>query len=264
MEGEPALDDRVPGEGLAAVIAVPEERQPAGGDPLRLLADQPVALAADRDAHATEPGVHRAAELDLAAARAQRLGLQVEQDQPCPAAVGHAHDPGPVMAGIVDHPTRLDDQGEARAVAAPGVAAGQPLVGQGADAEPGIGDPDRVALVLEDVRRDVDEMLFLGIHLEPGALPAVLDDQLMQIAHVVVPSGELHNILGREGASVNLDSTDEAAAGDGWQKRGTVRLCGAAVRPGLDSTDEMAAARPGIGPCSERKTTRARGSDGVR
>ena len=47
-------------------------------------------LAADSEPHALHPVPHGAAERDLTAARADRLGLQVKQDHPGTGAVRHA------------------------------------------------------------------------------------------------------------------------------------------------------------------------------
>ena len=87
------LDDRVllETDRTAPVrFAGPDELEPAGGDPHRLLADALVVLAAGVRAHHPHPGIHRRAEPDDTGVGLQGLGLQPEQDQPARSPVGHA------------------------------------------------------------------------------------------------------------------------------------------------------------------------------
>src|ERR1700728_1337958 len=67
---------------------VGKEREAAAAYPLRLLIDKAIGRASDRETHAHKPCPHAATELDLPAARADRLALQEKQDEPGVRTVG--------------------------------------------------------------------------------------------------------------------------------------------------------------------------------
>jgi hypothetical protein len=60
----------------------PEEGQSAAAYPARLLANDLVGFAADRDIHCGQPSVHRRAKLNFPASRSHGLRLKIKQDHP--------------------------------------------------------------------------------------------------------------------------------------------------------------------------------------
>lgn len=131
---------------------LPGRGQAASRDPVRLLAYVVVALAAERYSHAPHPVAHRATKLDLGRVRLHRGGLQVEQDQPCPAAVRHA-----VEALALRQASGLDHEGEPARGALPDLIIGQTTVRERGQAETGVGDADRLTFLGQHLAGDIQK-----------------------------------------------------------------------------------------------------------
>ncbi|WP_246338189.1 hypothetical protein [Azospirillum oleiclasticum] len=109
-------------------------------------------------------------------------GLQVQQDHPGPAAVGHPVDSGD--AGGVGQGSGLDHQRDVVPDPFPPVGVGQPAMRQGGQAEPRIGDAECRVFHREHRRGHVDEVTFIRCDQTPGLFLAVLEHQLVNVTHV--------------------------------------------------------------------------------
>jgi hypothetical protein len=69
----------------------PKEGQPTAAYSARLLANDLVGFASNRDVHCCQPGVHRRTELNLPASCSHCLGLKVKQDHPRDSAIRDAN-----------------------------------------------------------------------------------------------------------------------------------------------------------------------------
>jgi len=78
-----------------------EESETTGGNPPRLLADEPVVFATAADPHAGQPGVHRPAEPDFWISGSNCFRLEIQEDQSGYGTVGDANpSPLPCSAGL--------------------------------------------------------------------------------------------------------------------------------------------------------------------
>jgi hypothetical protein len=140
-------------------------------------------LAADGQAHTLHPVTHGTAKRHLAAAGADRLGLQIEQDHPGPGAVRHAVELG--LAAELE-PAGFDQEGDAVLLLFPRLIVGEPLVRQRGQAEPRARDPDALAFVGHHLRGDVDQGTLPHRHHLPCPPAAVHEDQPMDVGSVAI------------------------------------------------------------------------------
>ena len=181
-EQHAVVDDALAAEAGAAIGVLVEERELADRQPRRLVAHLADRLAALGDAHAPQPFAHRAAELDLARPAPQRLGLEVEQDQPRPRAIGDAHELA-LRRARPDEAPGLDHERQALGLADPLLVVGQLLVRERGLAEARIGDADRVVVLGEDVGGHAHEVPLGRVDLFERAFSAMLDDEPMDSSH---------------------------------------------------------------------------------
>lgn len=85
------LHERPVMAGLGSIFPIREKGQAARGNPARLLGHELVGLATGCEVHAAHPRFHGPPKFNLGCVRADRLCLQIQQDQARDRAVRHAH-----------------------------------------------------------------------------------------------------------------------------------------------------------------------------
>ena len=153
---------------------------------MRLVAQPACRLAADRKPHPGHPVAHAAAERDLPAFPPHRLGLQIEQDQPGPCAVGHAEQHWAAAADL--QPAGFDQQGAAVAGAAPGLVVGQALVRQRGEAPAGIGDAEALGILRHHLGGDIDQAALVDRDHVPCLVPSMRQDEPVDFPHEPIPT----------------------------------------------------------------------------
>ena len=179
---EAAADDRVlPAD--SGALACEGEADQGPLDLLRLAADLLVVRTGDGHAHAAQPAAHAGAELDDPGVGLDRLGLQVEQDQPRLRAVRHAVVGAIVVGGWLHH------QRVGPVHPLPDLPLRPRPMRQDRQAQHGMGEDALVAVVAEDAGGDLDELSggLVG-RFEQERLLSVLLEPSMQVAHCESPS----------------------------------------------------------------------------